>query len=258
MWSQWTRSGVAWGSCRPKKYPTFDEWHQGALKGVPPAAQRGSKPQAPKREHSAPPPDLLAALTRQYIEWEAFAFWARSIVESHEKYRRTLRAFSNTDVRVSLVTFKASARSPPSAPIGSGKSCWRGSKVISLWVRRKLPGLVLFAVVPEGTCAAKESPITGPCAVPSGRRAARLPTLASKSGSMKPMPSSRDSFTRRIPVDRGGATLNLDFSSGLHDEHLPCVRSLARNGASSASLPQGSRMESLQDVAGRANEAILR
>jgi hypothetical protein len=34
---------------------------------------------------SSPPPDRLAALVSQYIEWEAFAFWARLMVERHAK-----------------------------------------------------------------------------------------------------------------------------------------------------------------------------
>lgn len=67
IWSYWTRTGAAWREHRPKAYPAFDQWNQNALELVPPA----------------PAHDRLSALVAQYIEWEAFGFWARLIVE-HE------------------------------------------------------------------------------------------------------------------------------------------------------------------------------
>lgn len=62
VWSQWTRVESAWRACRPKAYPSFEEWQQEALNN----AAAGE----------------AAARVNEYIEWEALAFWARLIAES--------------------------------------------------------------------------------------------------------------------------------------------------------------------------------
>jgi hypothetical protein len=64
IWRQWEHTESEWQTRRPERYPTFDEWQREALRGA-----------------SATREDQTAALVPQYIEWEAFAFWARSIVE---------------------------------------------------------------------------------------------------------------------------------------------------------------------------------
>ena len=48
----------------PKAYPSFDDWQQEAL------------------NNSAAAESQAASLVNDYIEWEAFAFWVRLIVES--------------------------------------------------------------------------------------------------------------------------------------------------------------------------------
>lgn len=85
VWSHWTRTEPAWLCSRPERYPAFDEWHREALKTCLLDAKGDLKPPAEESGHSAPRQDRLDLLVRQYIEWEAFAFWVRSIVESaHE------------------------------------------------------------------------------------------------------------------------------------------------------------------------------
>jgi hypothetical protein len=64
MWRQWEHIESEWRTRKPERYPTFDEWQKEALKAF-----------------SATGEDQTAALVPQYIEWEAFAFWARSVVE---------------------------------------------------------------------------------------------------------------------------------------------------------------------------------
>ena len=61
-WQYWTRMVDEWRANRPTRYPTFGEWH--------------SKIEAVSAE---PSPVSLAA--PQYVDWEAFAFWVRSLVE---------------------------------------------------------------------------------------------------------------------------------------------------------------------------------
>jgi hypothetical protein len=64
VWNQWTRVESAWRACRPHAYPSFDKWHREALSNCA-AAEEGA-----------------AAHVKEYIEWEAFAFWTRLIAES--------------------------------------------------------------------------------------------------------------------------------------------------------------------------------
>jgi len=80
--NHWTSTETAWRKDRPGGYPTFNQWHEEAL----------NAPLDPGRAHlrtneapAGPLLDRFSGLVSQYIEWEAFAFWARSIVEStHE------------------------------------------------------------------------------------------------------------------------------------------------------------------------------
>jgi len=62
VWSQWTRVESAWRTCRPRAYPSFEEWQREALNN----AVEGE----------------AAARVNEYIEWDAFASWARLIAES--------------------------------------------------------------------------------------------------------------------------------------------------------------------------------
>jgi hypothetical protein len=80
VWIQWTRCGASWQSRAPATYPTFEQWRQEAEDICIPAASdsRGK----PREKTSSAPPDRLASLVPAYIEWEAFAFWVRSVVES--------------------------------------------------------------------------------------------------------------------------------------------------------------------------------
>jgi hypothetical protein len=82
IWSHWTRTEAAWRERKPKNYPTFDRWRKEALNSAP--AEAGTQlERIPVNLGSSPPPDRLAALVSQYIEWEAFAFWARLMFERH-------------------------------------------------------------------------------------------------------------------------------------------------------------------------------
>lgn len=64
VWDVWTRTETEWGARTPEAYPPFDTWHREAL----------SNRDAPESEDPARVSD--------YVEWEAFAFWARLIAES--------------------------------------------------------------------------------------------------------------------------------------------------------------------------------
>ena len=84
IWSHWTRTEATWLKRKPKDHPTFNQWHKEALNGALPDA--GTQLESvPTRVGSSPPPDRLAVLVSQYIEWEAFAFWTRLMVERYAK-----------------------------------------------------------------------------------------------------------------------------------------------------------------------------
>ena len=61
IWQHWTRMEEAWRARKPVEYPTFDQWQEEiAVLQAPTAAA-------------------------QYVEWEAFALWTRSLIEAvHE------------------------------------------------------------------------------------------------------------------------------------------------------------------------------
>lgn len=62
IWQYWERHEAAWREQKRALYPTADEWRQDVLKQSPTQAE-------------------TAELAGQYIEWEAFSFWARLMVE---------------------------------------------------------------------------------------------------------------------------------------------------------------------------------
>jgi hypothetical protein len=74
VWEHWTREDSAWANSRPLAYPSFEEWQE-ALKNYPP-------PDEEQARRTLLPDDRFAALIEEYIEWEAFAFWVRAVVES--------------------------------------------------------------------------------------------------------------------------------------------------------------------------------
>lgn len=62
IWQQWARMDEQWLSRKPAEYSAFNQWQEQI------AAQQ-----------SPPPP------SGQYVEWEAFALWTRSLIEAvHE------------------------------------------------------------------------------------------------------------------------------------------------------------------------------
>jgi len=83
IWNHWTRTEAAWRERRPEGYSTFEQWHEDALKSGPSYAGTQLEQMPADLGPNAPPPDRLPALVSQYIEWEAFAFWARLMVEDH-------------------------------------------------------------------------------------------------------------------------------------------------------------------------------
>jgi hypothetical protein len=82
IWSHWTRTEAAWRKRKPKDYPAYDQWHGEVLNWA--ALDTGTESESiPATVGPSPPPDRLAALVSQYIEWEAFAFWVRLMVGRH-------------------------------------------------------------------------------------------------------------------------------------------------------------------------------
>jgi hypothetical protein len=62
IWRYWERTEDVWREQKPPRYPTFDEWHHDALTSSPANAE-------------------IADEVARYVEWEAFTFWTRLMVE---------------------------------------------------------------------------------------------------------------------------------------------------------------------------------
>ena len=73
IWQCWEHTEAAWRDQRPTRYPTADEWHQDA--------QKLQVPHDAECARSAPSDHRFPRLVAEYIEWEAFAFWVRLVVE---------------------------------------------------------------------------------------------------------------------------------------------------------------------------------
>ena len=59
IWQHWTRMDEEWRMQKPTVYPTFDQWQLEIANASTPTSA-----------------------TSQYVEWEAFALWVRSLVEA--------------------------------------------------------------------------------------------------------------------------------------------------------------------------------
>jgi len=78
----WSECVKKWKRVKPICYPSFDEWRSIAAKcdGTVhlSAGARKSRASSPRVDH-----DRLADAVSRFIDWEAFAYWARAAMESH-------------------------------------------------------------------------------------------------------------------------------------------------------------------------------
>lgn len=72
IWKHWTRMDADWRKQRPTEYPAFEKWHQDAL--------------------GRSIADDIAVLPARYLEWEAFAFWVRDVVEAAHEFPALVEA----------------------------------------------------------------------------------------------------------------------------------------------------------------------
>jgi hypothetical protein len=77
----WSECVKKWKRVKPIRYPSFDEWRSIAAKCDSTvhfsARERKSRAPSPRVD-----PDRLADVVSRYIDWEAFAYWARPALES--------------------------------------------------------------------------------------------------------------------------------------------------------------------------------
>jgi hypothetical protein len=102
IWRHWERTKAAWREQKPLRYPTADEWHQDALK------------------HDSPRSES-AELVTQYIEWEAFALWARLIAERESEVPSDVAAA----IEQRCPGFLAAIRSEKAGAIAYSTWFWR-------------------------------------------------------------------------------------------------------------------------------------
>jgi hypothetical protein len=77
----WSESVERWKKAKPIQYPSFDEWKDSAAQCDDTARLL---PVVKKARASAKlvAPDRLADAVSRWIDWEAFAYWARAALES--------------------------------------------------------------------------------------------------------------------------------------------------------------------------------
>jgi len=77
----WSECVKKWKRVKPIRYPSFDEWRNIAAKCDSTvhlsAGERKSRASLPRVD-----PDRLADAVSRYIDWEAFAYWARPVLEN--------------------------------------------------------------------------------------------------------------------------------------------------------------------------------
>jgi hypothetical protein len=85
----WQHCGAQWKRQRPSAYPSFEEWRraseQCADEVLDAFEMKEDKRQIIKASRMAGP-ERLAAAVAQYMEWEAFTYWLRSLLESDTKF----------------------------------------------------------------------------------------------------------------------------------------------------------------------------
>lgn len=84
LWSYWEECDAQWRQTRPASYPALEEWRQTAESRVP---ALGGQPvrRAAGAAASRVSPDRLKQAVAEYIDWEAFAFWVRSVVAAERR-----------------------------------------------------------------------------------------------------------------------------------------------------------------------------
>jgi hypothetical protein len=88
-WAYWQHSEAQWKRQRPSAYPSFEEWRrsseQCADQVLDALEMKEDKRQIIKAVRVAGPGRLEAAVA-QFMEWEAFTYWLRSLLESDAKF----------------------------------------------------------------------------------------------------------------------------------------------------------------------------
>jgi hypothetical protein len=80
----WSESVEAWKNARPVRYPSFEEWKL-ATAQCDDSAHLVPEARAARESSQRVAPEQLAEAVARYIDWEAFAYWARPALERLEQ-----------------------------------------------------------------------------------------------------------------------------------------------------------------------------
>ena len=84
----WQHCEAQWKRQRPSAYPSFEEWRRSSEQcahEVLDAFEMADDKRRIIKASRAAGPERLAAAVAQYMEWEAFTYWLRSLLESDTK-----------------------------------------------------------------------------------------------------------------------------------------------------------------------------
>jgi len=85
----WQHCEAQWKRQRPSAYPSFEEWRRSSEQStdeVLDAFEMADDKRRIIKASRAAGPERLAAAVAQYMEWEAFTYWLRSLLESDVKF----------------------------------------------------------------------------------------------------------------------------------------------------------------------------
>jgi hypothetical protein len=77
----WSESVAQWKEAKPTRYPTFEEWRSRA-EACDDAARLSPEIRKIRAQAKRVSRERLAAAVAEYIDWEAFAYWACPALES--------------------------------------------------------------------------------------------------------------------------------------------------------------------------------
>jgi hypothetical protein len=87
----WSECVKKWKRVKPIRYPSFDEWKSIAAK-CDGTVHLSAGERKSRTSYASVGPDRLADAVSRYIDWEAFAYWARPALESSPHLPREVAA----------------------------------------------------------------------------------------------------------------------------------------------------------------------
>src|SRR6266849_9983450 len=175
----WRECRTLWRRKKPHSYPPFEEWRRAAGDCAPILRPEISTIVQSSKQAST---ERFAAEVERYIDWEAFAHWARSPLAEGGELPPEVEQGLQARCPDFSTEIKNYAETTGRGSLNPGFAFWRGVKGNSSVMPRKGDGLMRFFSMPQTIRAKCEPPNTGHIGITSGLGTPRPPTPPSTSG----------------------------------------------------------------------------